>query len=178
MSVTYKASRALRIYRKIQCEACDQTFDYIATETFRSEHTAYSYITQRSVEKQTKEEVQKAYDKRVNTIEAEGNDAVLEAKPCPNCGYHQSYMVGARKRHGVMFTSGGVGSMLFAGLTLLAEDVPIGVVQYFLVGLGAILLAIGVYFLATPLNRKWLKEHGKTKRDVPPPRKPLETKIL
>ena len=178
MAVTYKASRALRIYRKIQCEACDQTFDYIATETFRSEHTSTSVFTQASVEKQTKEEVQKAYDKRVNTIEVEGNDAVLEAKPCPNCGYYQSYMVGARKRQGMLCISCGVVSTLIVGLVLLATDVPIGVVHYFFVGLGAISFAGGVYFLATPLNHNWLKEHGKTKRDIPPPRKPLETKIL
>lgn len=91
-TVTYKATRTLSIYRKIQCEACDQVFDYVAIEQFQSERTATSIITQGLAEKQTQEDVQKAYDQRVNLLKSQGNAAVIEVKPCPNCGYYQSYI--------------------------------------------------------------------------------------
>jgi len=161
---TYKATRTLSIYRKIQCEGCDQVFDYTATEYFVSEHTARSIWTEGLAKKQTEEDVQKAYDERVKVLKAQGNDAVIEAKPCPNCGYYQSYMKNARESQGWLFIIGGIGSLLLP-LCLEAtgnaeNESGFLFLTYIFVGLGIIFLPWGVYVLATPLNRKWLKEHG------------------
>jgi len=172
----YKATRALSIYRKIQCEACDQVFEYSVTEEFESEHTARSIFTERLAEKQSKEDVQKAYDERVKVLKAQGNNAVIEAKPCPNCGYYQSYMEMANQSQGWLFTFGGIVLLLLA--LWFTKENGVNILTIILVPMGVILLPYGVYLLATPLNQKWLKEHGKTKRDVPPPRKPIETKII
>lgn len=173
---TYKATRTLSIYRKIQCEACDQVFDYTATEYFESERTASSMWTEGLAKKQTEEDVQKAYNERVKVLNAQGNNAVVEVKPCPNCGYYQSYMKTARQQQGYLFIFGGIVLLLLA--LWFTKENGVNILTIILVPMGVILLPYGVYLLATPLNEKWLKEHGKTKRDAPSPRKPLETKIL
>ena len=179
---SYKATRTLSIYRKIQCEACDQVFEYTATEIFQSEKT---YSRKTFFEQQNKEiaqeDAQKAYDSRAKVLKAQGNNAVIEAKPCPNCGYYQSYMKAARQQQGCLFIFGGI-VLLLVALWFSTFETDATTLKYifsiFLGGMGIIILSSGVYSLATPLNQKWLKEHGKTKRDAPPPRKPLETRIL
>lgn len=173
----------------IQCEACDHIFVFNTDLEARSSSTYSNPLfgigvgeKQAQAKGKTSSSVQSQMEYNVKRLQA-GDSSVInweEEKPCPKCGYLQSWMAKNKRMSGIVFIIFALGWAAFWGVIswFVYRDGDNPKTFLLIGGLPATIgIIAGIARLFSNPNKDWLVLHEKTKRDIPPPRKPLNVTI-
>lgn len=167
----------------VQCEACDHTFEFhtqIADSAQEMMRSSLFGSNRAQATSTARANAQSGLHGKLARLSSGDLTVIDGKKACPSCGYTQSWMVTNEFQmivKAMLVFFGGWAIVIILGGFLLGQVDHSGPWFTYALWLGTACLIVGtsviVYSKVMHPNRTWLKQNGKTTRNLPAPRKPL-----